>query len=112
MYEFLCLFGPGVLSWLVSVRFCGQGEEKMAEGGILLAAARVISYALIDLTAVAAVCRPFGRIQFAVMPDGAFTVHYGVSALAAASVLAIVTGLCAAVASAYREKKAGHARQP
>ncbi|MDE7312510.1 MAG: hypothetical protein K2N87_12955 [Eubacterium sp.] len=96
MYQFLCLFGPGVLSWLIDVQCTGMGEEKVEKDGVLLAAAKAIAYSLLDLAATAVVCRPFGRMQFAVLPDGTLTVHYGASALAVAAGIAVVLGLCAA----------------
>ncbi len=68
----------------------------MEKEGILLAAAKVIAFSMLDLTAVAVILKPFGRMQFVVLPDGTLTVHYGVSALAVATAAAVVTGMCAA----------------
>ena len=96
MYQFLYLFAPGVLSWLVSMRDRQADGEQMEKEGILLAAAKVIAFSMLDLTAVAVILKPFGRMQYVVLPDGTLTVHYGVSALAVATAAAVVTGLCAA----------------
>ena len=96
MYQFLYLFAAGVLSWLVSMRDRQADGEQMEKEGILLAAAKVIAFSMLDLTAVAVILKPFGRMQFVVLPDGTLTVHYGVSALAVATAAAVVTGLCAA----------------
>ncbi len=96
MYQFLYLFAPGVLSWLVSMRGRQADGEQMEKEGILLAAAKVIAFSMLDLTAVAVILKPFGRMQFVVLPDGTLTVDYGVSALAVATAAAVVTGMCAA----------------
>ena len=96
MYQFLYLFAPGVLSWLVSMRDRQADGEQMEKEGILLAAAKVIAFSMLDLTAVAVILKPFGRMQFVVLPDGTLPVHSGVSALAVATAAAVVTGLCAA----------------
>lgn len=102
MYQFLCLFGPGVLAWLSGGLYAGLRKE--AEKGILVAAAKGIAYAFINVTMVTSVCKPFERIQFITLPDGTQTVYYGATALVVAVVTAVVTGLAGAVL----EKKISH----
>lgn len=110
MYQFLCLAGPGVLAWLTGSLYTGLKKET--EKGILVAVAKWIAYALIDVTIAACVCKPFDRMQFITLPDGTLTVHYGASALAVAAVTAVIIGLagtvvehwCSHFASVRKEK--------
>lgn len=97
MYQFLCLFAPGMLAWLVSLRYARTDAEQVKKEGVLLAAAKVAAYAMADLTVVAAVLHPLGRMQFVVLPDGTMTVQYGVSALVVAVAAGVGIGVCAAV---------------
>ena len=98
MYQFLYLIGPGVLAWLsgaVYGHFAEQTEKSIKS--IFMEAAKIVAYALLDVTAVTVVCKPLGRVQFAVLTDGTLTVHYGVSALLLAVLAAVVIGVSGAV---------------
>lgn len=107
MYQFLYLFGPGVLAWIVEGQRGGMAEEASEKNGIFVIAAKVIAYSMLDLAVTASVCKPFGRMQFVTLADGTLTVQYGASALAVAAAAAIIIGMCTAVLkkrSAVEEK--------
>ena len=70
---------------------------EQTEKSIFMEAAKIVTYALLDVTAVTVVCKPLGRVQFAVLTDGTLTVHYGVSALLLAVLAAVVIGVSGAV---------------
>lgn len=95
MYQFLYLFGPGVLAWLAGAVYSHFEEKNMKS--IFMEVARVIGYALLDMTVVLIICKPFGRVQFVILADGMLTVNYGVSALLVAVAVAVVIGICGAV---------------
>lgn len=92
MFQFLCLYGPGVLAWVTEELYAKKEEEEKGKG-ILLAVAEMIAYSLADMAVVTTVCRPLGRVQFVTAPDGTFAVQYGASALLLAVFVSVVLGI-------------------
>lgn len=96
MYQFLSLFGPGALTWIVRERcFTGEKAEKEDRGGraVWICILEMLSYALVNLAVVASVFKPMGRVQFFLSADGMPTIQYGASALFGSVIVAVAIGV-------------------
>lgn len=89
MFQFLCLFGPGVLAWLVKSHCC----QKEQDSQLIVVLAEMVSYSLVTLAAVMSVLKPLGRIHLVLLSNGQLDVQYGASAILASVCFALVLGL-------------------
>lgn len=96
MFQFLYLFGPGVLTRLVYVRYKQHKTkrlEKEKDKNYLDIVIEIISHSLVNMALTLAILKPFGRVQLVVLADGRMDVHYGVSAILVSIFLAVIIGM-------------------
>ncbi len=92
MYQFMCILGPGVLTWLLR-REVKSGEVHVKKSDIFIDIAKIISYALINMSVIVMFLKPLGRVQLVTLSNGMLEVHYGSAALFAATCLALALGV-------------------
>lgn len=96
MYQFLCLFGPAVLTWRLREKILNSDKNKEQDGKvkiILSAAAEIISYALINMAVVLLILKPLGRVQLVILADGRLDIQYGITSILASICVAVVLGV-------------------
>ena len=92
MYQFLYLFGPGALTWLV--KNAGRQEEgKEQNGSRFQSVLEILVYALVNAAAMVLLLKPGGRVQLAVLANGMLDLQYGGTALVVSVVFAVFLGI-------------------
>lgn len=101
MYEFMCMLGPGILTWLLRTQIadkCADGEKE-GEGtdfkveSIFTAVLKIIAYAFINMVVILTVLKPLGRVQLVVLSDGRIDLHYGAAAVFMSVCTAVLIGI-------------------
>lgn len=112
MYQFLCLFGPAVLTWLLRSKYLKQntgrnidrhinrsiGRRQAEKGGketVLGALIEIISYAFIQMVVILMVCKPLGRAQLTILSNGSLDIQYGSTAVFVSVCLSVIMGFTA-----------------
>ncbi len=93
MYQFLCLLGPAVITWLLRKKYSKQKQE--GREALLTAVAEIISYAFIQMAVILLVCKPLGRVQLVILSDGSLDIQYGSTAVFMSVCLSAVLGFTA-----------------
>ncbi len=94
IFEFLCLAGPGALSFVVCQSLLHRkGIKRSAKLSILEA----IAYAVLNMAIVVMLLKPIDRVQLRIAENGMLVLYYGSTALLLAVVLAIGLGVAGAM---------------
>ncbi len=92
MYQFLYLFGPGTLTWLV--KHAGrQDMEKDKDRNCFQAVLEILVYALVNAAAMVLLLKPGGRVQLTVLANGMLDLQYGATALIVSVAFAAFLGI-------------------
>lgn len=89
MYLFLCIFAPGALTFLIAEK-C-SGTKKTADW--LRSIMELMVYAAINTVLTAVLLKPFGRFEMVVTAEGSRTICYGITTLAVALIVSILSGI-------------------
>ena len=68
MYHFLCLLGPGILTWLAYQK-CFS-EKKDCYGNCLVMIYEITAFAFLNMITTVTVFKLFGRNLIVVLPNG------------------------------------------
>lgn len=113
MYEFMCMLGPGVLTWLLRTEIEDKcaGSEKEEERtdfiaeSIFTTVLKIIAYAFINMVVILAVLKPLGRVQLVVLSDGRIDLHYGAAAVFMSVCTAVMIGITSLIKPDNAEEK-------
>lgn len=113
MYQFMCILGPGILTWLLrrEIENGNIGSEKSEnksnamEESYFIVIAKIISYAFINMAVILLVFKPLGRVQLAVLSNGMLDVHYGAAAVFASVCVSVFLGITSLIRPNTDEEK-------
>lgn len=100
MFQFLFIFGPAAITYLVAEK-C----SKKKASGWRTSFIELLCYGFLDAVITIGVLYPLGKVKMIALPDGVNTVQYGYTALIFSVPVAVVCGIAAAV---YKKKVQMH----
>ncbi len=88
MFQFLYIFGPAAVTFLVVRKITGDSSENAITSVI-----RFIAYAAIDAALTTLLLLPFGRVEFVIYDSGIRDLRYGFTAFLLSLILAVIAGI-------------------
>ncbi|MCC8050959.1 MAG: hypothetical protein LIP10_09935 [Clostridiales bacterium] len=88
MFQFLYIFGPAALTFLVVRKITGKSA-----GNAVTAVIELIAYAAIDAALTTLLLLPFGRVEFVMYDSGIRDLRYGITAFLLSLLLSVIAGV-------------------
>ncbi|MCD7954177.1 MAG: hypothetical protein LUG93_00160 [Lachnospiraceae bacterium] len=88
MFQFLYIFGPAAITFLVIQKLSDRSEPSVVRIVI-----EMIFYALIDAALTTLLLYPIGRVELVFNSEGIRNIRYGITAFFLSMVFAVVTGV-------------------
>ncbi|MCD7885526.1 MAG: hypothetical protein LUI87_17785 [Lachnospiraceae bacterium] len=88
MFQFLYIFGPAAITFLVIQKLSDRPEPT-----VIRFIVEMIFYALIDAALTTLLLYPIGRVELVFNSEGIRDIRYGVTAFFLSMVLAVVAGI-------------------
>lgn len=89
MFMFLCTFGPGALTFLISEKCAGKNKEYSWINVVI----ELIAYTAMNAAVVISLLKPFKKVEMIIMADGNVTVRYGITAFLCAFIISVISGI-------------------
>lgn len=91
MFQFLYIFGPAAITFLIVGRLC---ERTVTD--YFTAAVELVAYAAIDAAVTSLLLLPFGRVELVFNESGIRNIRYGGTAFFLSLILSVIIGIAAA----------------
>lgn len=92
MFQFLYIFGPAAVTFIVAKKISGKDTHGVVEPFI-----EVVAYAAIDAALTTLLLLPVGRVEFIVYDSGIRELQYGIIAFSLSLLLAVIVGVAISV---------------
>lgn len=89
MFQFLYIFGPAAITFLIVGRLCGRTTDYFT------AAVELVAYAAIDAAVTSLLLLPFGRVELVFNESGIRNIRYGGTAFFLSLILSVIIGIAA-----------------
>ncbi|MCD8014364.1 MAG: hypothetical protein LUG99_14530 [Lachnospiraceae bacterium] len=88
MFQFLYIFGPAAITWLIIRKLSDKSAPDLITGLV-----EMIAYAVLDAALTTLLLYPFGRVEFVINSEGIRDIRYGFVAFFVSMILAVLIGI-------------------